>query len=353
MAKAEIEEQGEASTDTGESSKYWDEAVAARGTDGRNTEASVEVPPKEVEVPDVEPEKPSEVPDSVPDADEEEATPDTGSEDDSEERVDGSETEPEDPWAGVPDVLREEYTELKAKADKLEHANRSANGRLGALQKKVDELSRKAEAQATAVDEKAESPVDPGDSIFKTPAWSKFREDFGEVATPIEDAIRLSYKDLHSRLQDTAKVSQDLQTHRNEQYMLEQANSLEESHPGWRNYIEENRETFDQFVEVNTAARKLFEPNKTHLTSAEDGAALIDLFRLHLDKMNPKPASTEAKPTTTQPRPLNPKRQKQLESAATVAPRSHPAPGRRSDDLPDPDEFDAAYKYFEAKAQTR
>lgn len=333
MADTENQVQTEEEQDA-ESSKYWNEAVNARtGEDGEPSEPvePVQEQASEVQEVDGEPEEP------------EAESEDTGEESEG--------TEEDDPWAQVPEDQRREFEEYKTKAEKYEHETRSNRGRLAALQRKYDELSRKLEEQSTQKSDD-KPPVDSGDSIFDFPEWKQFEDDFGDVAKPQKAAMRRLYEVMHSRLQDTDKVSQELRASEDERKYQQEANKLENEWPNWSDFVEGNREEFDSFVEQNEVAKDLMAPNTATITNASKAKALLVLFNDHLTAKNgesTKPAE-KAKPNS-QPRELSPKRKRQLESAATIAPRSHPAPGRRSDDLPEPDDYETSFRYFENMAQ--
>lgn len=330
----------ESGNDAEESSKFWDEAVSVR-VNGKD--APVESEPEQSSRPDEEESKPSP-----------EIEPQEGdSEEENIDEVEDTEAEDDgpDPWDGVPDELRQEFEETKKRAERFEHSARSNSGRLGALQKKIDELTRKLEdVNPPAQEKKEEPPVDPGDSIFDFPEWKAFEEDFGDVAKPQKAAMRRLFETLYSRLSDTEKVSKTLQEARNTERWAEQARILEGNHPGWRQLVQDHFDEFNDFVNASPHRQKLLEPNADIITDAAAGSDLFDLFKRHLNGKNGKVDEKEPK-SKPKPRPLTQKRQKQLESAATVAPRSAPGPGRRSDDLPGPDEFDASFRYFSSIAE--
>lgn len=321
-----------------EASKYWDEAVRVR-VGGEEAPPEEKKDEEEVEKEEIKAEEDA-------DTTQDETEPQESGDDAEETEAEEVDEEEVDPWEGVPVSLKERFEEEKALREKYEHSAKSNAGRIGALQKEINALSRKLEeSQApTAKDEKKEPPVDPGDSLFADDKWKKFKDEFGEVADPIEATIRSLYKSVHSRLSDTDKVSQEIRQKHDQQYMVEQAAKLEAERPGWRQYIDDNRPDFDDYVASDPVAQELLKPNVENLTDAGKARALVDLFRLHMDQKNPA-ASSEAK-TEPKPRPLTPKRKAQLKSAGTPPPRSHPAPGRRSDDLPDPDSYEDAERFF-------
>ena len=327
-----------------EATKYWNEAVSVRQDGGdapaEDVEHVAEEPaeaPDETETPKEEPEAPE-----SPDDDTEESD-DTGED---------ADTEEPDEWASVPEHLRKEHDEFKTKAEKYEHEARSNRGRLGALQREINELSRKLE-ETQAKDKKAESPVDPGDTIFDFPEWKQFEDDFGDVAKPQKAAMRRLFETLHSRLQDTDRVSQELQNARQNEVYEQQANVLEQLRPGWLPYVQEHFNDMQEFAQSDPALKTMWDANFEAITNAKQADRFFKLYDLErgvISETNPASAEAKPKPEPRQQAQLSSKRQQQLKSAASIAPRSHPAPGRRSDDLPDPDEYDASFRYFEELA---
>lgn len=351
-SESESKEKEEATEATDEQmSQYWDEAVAARGESGSDERQDISVSESKDEEPVTSPEV-------EPQEDTEEAE-----EDSEKEEVAGEEPEdePDDPWVGVPDKLKYEFEELKKQKEKYEHSARSNSGRLGAMQKKIDDLSRKLEEQSSAKDGKAESPAaDTGDTLFDAPEWAKFKEDFGEVALPIEAAIRRSYQDLHSRLSETQKVSKTLQERQQEEYYAQQAQALNQVRPDWLEYAKENFSEMEEFANSDPDMRAIWDANYERITNAKQMNRFLTLFDIEVKKPNgkdTKPASRnasseaahEAKPNN-EPRPMTPKRKQQLKSAASPAPRSHPSPGSRQDGLPDSDDPAALFEYWAARA---
>lgn len=346
--KEDLEEKTEATDE--EMSRYWDEAVAARGESGSDEKPDVSVSESKDEAPVSEPVPEPEITPEVEPQETEESEEDSEKEEKTEEEP---EDEPDDPWSGVPEKLKYEFEELKKQKDKYEHSARSNSGRLGAMQKRIDELSRKLEEKSSGQDGKAESPVDPGDTLFDAPEWAKFKEDFGEVALPIEAAIRRSYQDLHSRLNETQKVSQTLQERQQEEYFLKQAQSLEEIRPNWLDYAKENFIEMEEFANSDPDMKAIWDANYERITNAKQMNRFLTLFDIEVKKSNghdTKPASADEAKPNNEPRPLTPKRKQQLKSAATPAPRSHPSPGSRSDGLPDSDDPAALFEYWAARA---
>lgn len=339
---AEDKEEHTEATDS-EMSQFWDEAVAARGESGSDERQDIHVSESGKE--DSKSESPPE-PETSP-----EVEPQEGAEEVEEEGYSDEEPEEEqdDPWASVPDKLKYEFEELKKQRDKYEHSARSNSGRLGAMQKKIDDLSRKLEEQSSAKDGKAESPdKETGDTLFASEKWKKFKEDFGEVADPIEDLVRSSYKDLHSRWSETQKVSKTLQERQQEEYYAQQAQALNQVRPDWLEYARANFSEMEEFANSDPDMKAIWDANYERITNAKQMNRFLTLFDIEVKNANghdTKPASRnasseaahEAKPNN-EPRKLSPKRQQQLKSAASPAPRSHPAPGSRQDGLPAPDD---------------
>lgn len=357
-----------------EASKFWNEAVAA--SEGKPIQES-ETPAKEAE----EEEKPDSDGGEAAEADEEE-----GEESETEVggEAEGQEKEA-DPWDSVPEELRNAYEETVEKAKKYEHEARSNRGRLASIEKKYRELSHKLESEKTpAKDEKKEPAVDPVDSIFDFPTWQKFRADFGtDVSEPQEAALRRfyevigsRYETMDSRLQAIEAQAKSLQQSRSEDVFSKEYNKFhqdfqqlidgyednpETGEPAYLLYARDNYADLEAFVETDEDYQRWWNENLNTLTKPKDLMKLITAFEASRGNMKkagksaPKPnganGAEQPKQPQPEPRSLTPKRKQQLKSAGTIPPRSAPDPGRRSNsDLPDPENFSDAFRFFEAKA---
>lgn len=293
---------------------------------------------------------------------EESEADDTAESDDEEGTEDEKEDEPADPWQSVPEELRKEHETLLEKFKKYEHENRSNRARVAALQRKVDELSSKEKANP----KDAEPPSKPDfdlDALFDED-WKRFEEDFSDVAKPIKAAISRSVSELRQEIEKAKKLSESLSDSMQQQQKHSELQKLNQEAPDWFSVIQENAEEFQFFLddpESKSPVRKLrkviADTNREEIKDADDVVWLVNEFKTHLASKNPAPTDERRKPESKQA-PLPPKRKDQLKSAASVPPRSHPAPGRRSDDLPDPDDpkeqmFDRFAELLKKKAEAR
>jgi hypothetical protein len=357
-------------TEVDDASDLWREAADAlegkKPTAKESVQAKEEVSKKEIE-PATEPEE---------QAEEDEPEPEEG-----EAEVEEPTEEPADPYEGVPAALKAEIESLKVqaeKAEKYEHEARSHRGRVAHLQKKVDELSQKLASQESGpANDKETEAADPVASIFDTPDWKKFEEDFGaDVAGPQKAAMRRLFEAMHSRIQQIENQARSLQDNANLTHQQREAVKLEGmyrewaedssepgSDPAWLQYVAQNYDDFFEFSQSSKHRQAIWERNKDNVVDADEVFDLITAFEANRSRKSrksesvsaskedkPKPNGSGDKPKP-QPRELTPKQKVQLKSAATIAPRSAPGSVGRSDDLPDPDTF--AFDYFADKAQAR
>lgn len=301
--------------------------------------------------------------DEEPEESEEE---DTAESDDEEGTEDEKEDEPADPWQSVPEELRKEHETLLEKFKKYEHENRSNRARVAALQRKVDDLSSKEKANP----KDAEPPSKPDfdlDALFDED-WKRFEEDFSDVAKPIKAAISRSVSELRQEIEKAKKLSESLSDSMQQQQKHSELQRLNQEAPDWFSVIQENAEEFQFFLDdpdskspVRKLRKAIADTNNTEIKDADDVVWLVNEFKTHLASKNPAPSSQnseERRKPESKSAPLPPKRKDQLKSAASVPPRSHPAPGRRSDDLPDPDDpkeqmFDRFAELLKKKAEAR
>lgn len=297
--------------------------------------------------------------DEEPEESEEE---DTAESDDEEGTEDEKEDEPSDPWQAVPEELRKEHEALLEKLKKSEHENRSNRARVSAFQRKIDELSSKEKANPKDAEPPSKQDFDL-DALFDED-WKSIESDYPELAKPIKAAIGRLISNLRPDIEESKKLTESLSESLHQQKVHSELDALNKKSEGWYSLLDNNKEEFSFFLDdpsvpkpVRDLRNAIQQANFNEIVDSDAAAWLINEFRSHLESKNPAPSEERRKPESKSA-PLPPKRKDQLKSAASVPPRSHPAPGRRSDDLPDPDDpkeqmFDRFAELLKKKAEAR
>lgn len=213
-------------------------------------------------------------------------------------------------WTKAPPAFREAH-EREVKA--LSHKARSSAGRIGYLQRQLNELNKSG----------SQPDVSPSREKLKT-----VETDFPEVK-PVIDALE------ETRTQVTADRDSRRQAAESELATLKAAEValVDETHPDWRQVFKTHggpNGKLAQYVNDPDQPRWVYEAwkaNSDALTDADAANRLIAAFKKHIaGETAPATATTPARvPAATNPS-LNEKRQRQLQGSATPPPKSGSRP---------------------------
>ena len=232
------------------------------------------------------------------------------------------EPEQDDIWAGADDTLKSEYDKLRDNNDKLSHQAKSNAGRIGALQRKLNEF------QATSPAGGATPSATEVAEAMKTPeAWASFNEEYPDIHDAIESRLEME----RSQNQETMnRALQPLRAAEEERHVSNQYAALEAAHTDWKDVV--NSESFvDWLQEQPNAIQELSNSN-----DAFEASKLLDYYKLS------QPLEEIA--TTSTVTSIQQKRAKQLEDSTGV--KSKPGPGATG--IIPPDDFDTAFEMFAA-----
>ena len=243
------------------------------------------------------------------------------------EEVEAATEEPEqapeeDIWAEADEGLKSEYDKLRDNNDKLSHQAKSNAGRIGALQRKLNEFQ--ASSPAGGVQPSATEVAE----AMKTPeAWASFNEEYPDIHDAIESRLEME----RSQNQETMnRALQPLRAAEEERHVSNQYAALEAAHTDWKDVV--NSESFvDWLQEQPNAIQELSNSN-----DAFEASKLLDYYKLS------QPLEEIA--TTSTVTSIQQKRAKQLEDSTGV--KSKPGPGATG--VIPPDDFDAAFEMFAA-----
>ena len=238
--------------------------------------------------------------------------------------IDEPEEAPEEPdiWAEADEGLKSEYDKLRDNNDKLSHQAKSNAGRIGALQRKLNEF------QATSPAGGATPSATEVAEAMKTPeAWASFNEEYPDIHDAIESRLEVE----RSQNQETMnRALQPLRAAEEERHVNGQYAALEAAHTDWKDVV--NSESFvDWLQEQPNAIQQLSNSN-----DAFEASKLIDYYKLSQPQ--------EEIATTSTVTSIQQKRAKQLEDSTGV--KSKPGPGATG--VIPPDDFDTAFEMFAA-----
>lgn len=220
-----------------------------------------------------------------------------------------------DLWSGASEQQRAAYEAAAQKLEKLEQYRRSNEGRVAALQRRIEELAGRqqpAAAPAAAGKDEAKAGSQSADNFTESEEWKSFSEEYPEVAGPLAKFIG----SLESRVTHQQKELAAIGYDRRKTALDEQASLLEADHPDWRDVAGNN-----EFVDwVHTQPRHIQEAayrNANEIVDAAEAADVVGRFKAFRSASKNPPGSAPGKTNER----LAGKRQRQLESAAATRTR--------------------------------
>jgi len=225
---------------------------------------------------------------------------------------------PVDPFAGVPEIVREKLTKLDelaaSNAQLMQHV-RTAEGRVAAMQREFDVAKQKATAvkdtpSAAQIAEAAKSPE----------KWAAMKEEFQDISEAVEEYVT---HELSKRTQGSAqglspekvtelveagaaKVRDELTTN------FEKAR-IEDRHEGWQEKVK--AQEFGTWYNAQTPEIQAL----AHSTSARDAIRMLDKY----EESKKKGKASQIKEA----------RNDLIAAAATTRPGSTPPPPRSVEDM--------------------
>lgn len=212
--------------------------------------------------------------------------------------------------------------QLKAQLQELHHKERSTSGRIGAFQKRINDLER----QLTERQENILRSLQDGDD-------KDFRENFPEIANALDKRDQRLAQTVAMEVQKkTMAQLEPLKQAEQQRFVQSQYAALEAAHPNWQQDVRSS--DFTQWlVKQPQQVQSLASSD-----SAEDASALLTFF-----KATAKPQSAQNVPTAQANEPIdqvNQQRKAKLAQATGIPSRSKPASTSAI-----PDDFESAFKF--------
>jgi len=223
-----------------------------------------------------------------------------------------------DPFANATPEQKAAWQEAQAKIAKLDQSDRSNRGRLGAMQRRINELMAKSTAgsptTAPADGKKAAKPTK--DSYLESDEYKAFADEYPEVAGPFGKIVssleqRLAKHEERFSAEEQAELESALD---------EQVELLTEQHPDWQEVLAADTPVFMEWL--GTQPRHIQEAAYRNAEVIVDAAEAADVysrfkaFRSGNGAGDSSKTDASGKGRSNGKPQLTGRRQRQLESAA-------------------------------------
>lgn len=226
--------------------------------------------------------------------------------------------EPDDIWANASDDQRKAFEEAQKRATELEHRLRSDDGRVSSLQRKINKLQEDLKSRGSDDGRQRNETA--------TEALGRLKAEYPEIAEmldPVLSSVRgdvTALSDAEKKRVETARRDLDESTRELAAIADTNARTVEQAHPGYEQFLQENSQAFMAWVEDQPRAiREAAYANAQYVANAPQAIDVIARFKEH---MNPpdagkQPDAGQEPDQGAQTQPLNDRRKRQLDASAS------------------------------------
>lgn len=243
--------------------------------------------------------------------------------------------------------LTEREQELQTRLDRLQQSEASQRGRVGALQRQINEFRRQQSAPQQSGQQPATPPTDTtqGDAEQQgdqkqaiaeehgSEDWSAFQQDFPDIAKALnarfEQLGRIEER-VNQRISSVEQSVQPMQEQAHQQYLADQTRALEARHSDWQQVV--NAPAFQEWLQQQPQWMQ----SQMESDNADDASALLDFY-----KATSQQAGSDDRATAEQA-----EREKRTQRLAQSQTPQRRGVGPRQ---AVPDEFEAAFNYYAKK----
>lgn len=219
--------------------------------------------------------------------------------------------------------------------DPEEHRRRSDAGRIRALQRKVEELRKQIESGTPKQSEEAVAEaLDIIESSEDDPEWQRLREEYPELAGPLEKRVAALSRHLAEIKKKNDELTGLLKTMQVERAAVENIERLEKLVPGWQKAIDADPDAFLEWV--NGQPRYVQETVARNLEVIVDPESTADILKRYLEHRN---GASAPRKSSVQPNDAV----RTARAKGSVAPKGSAMPAASGP----PDDVEAAFDYWD------
>jgi chromosome segregation ATPase len=205
-------------------------------------------------------------------ADASEGDTDESSDDDDQTSNSQGQTE-EDPWATVPEQLRNEYLATKQRAQQFESQFNASQHRLAPTQRELEAVRKQLAEIEKQKGAKGSDDSVPTAADLKGKTFAELQEEWPEVAAALVESQSQTQQLIQRELEPLRQMRQQQEQAQQEQFIQSELSRLAKLHPDFQQVAADP--AFTQWVNQQPPGVKAMYGS----VSADDNAALITLFK--------------------------------------------------------------------------
>lgn len=189
------------------------------------------------------------------------------------QQPDAQQAEQQDPWAVVPEPLRNQYQELLSKTQRLENDHRANSMRVQALNRKTEELQQALAAREAAGGKQTNAPGTPSAEDLEGKSFAEVEQEFPEIAAFIKAQVTQALTPIQQQLAPVQEIVSERAQLAQQAAIQQEYSRLEQLHPDFLDIVKDP--ALSAWVDKQAPkVRQMYESN-----SADDAANLLTLFK--------------------------------------------------------------------------
>lgn len=208
------------------------------------------------------------------------------------QQPDAQQAEQQDPWAVVPEPLRNQFQQLQQSNQKLEADHRANSLRVQALNRKTEELQQALAAKEAAGGKQNNAPGTPTADDLEGMSFEEVEQEFPELAKFIKAQVSAAVTPIQQQLAPVQQLVSERQQAEYRVVIEQEYQRLEQQHPDFREIVAKPE------LKAWVASQPLKVQQMYESESADDAANLLTLFKATTGYVT-APASPQAQPTNS------------------------------------------------------
>ncbi|MFC0047793.1 hypothetical protein [Rheinheimera tilapiae] len=217
------------------------------------------------------------------------ATP-AGPEEQHSQDINGHGQAEDDPWAEVPEQLRNEYLTAKQRAEQYESQYHAVTGRLAPTQRELEAARKQLAEIEKQKGAKGDSDAVPTASDIAGKSMQQLHEEWPDVAVAMQTLLEAQRQEFEQRLTPLQQMEAERRQQQEQAAIQNELTRLSQAHPDYAQIA--SNPAFENWVATQPRSVQAMYGS----TSADDNIVLLNLYKGATGAAQPAPKPRQSKP---------------------------------------------------------
>jgi hypothetical protein len=196
----------------------------------------------------------------------------------------------DDPWAAVPEQLRNEYLTAKQRADQYESQYHAVTGRLAPTQRELEAARKQLAEIEKQKGAKGDSDAVPTADDIAGKTLEQLRQEWPDVASAMQTLLDAQRQEFEQRLTPLQQLEAERRQQQEQAHIQSELSRLSQAHPDYAQIA--SNPAFSQWVATQPRSVQAMYGS----TSADDNIVLLNLYKGATGAAQPAQKPRQQKP---------------------------------------------------------